>query len=327
MRKQSGGCPALEREVTAVPKWLRPIAGSWPGRFIVHNLRRYFVHDVGRQAAALAYYLLFAIFPFLIFISSLLGLLQLDISGIVQTLTPLLPSGVLDIIETYLSYVSETSSTTMLWFSLVFSIYFPMRAANCLMMAVRRAYHLALPKNQLIYWFKVLLYTVFLLMAIALTLVLATVGRRVLSFLESFIHVPGDFVELWIPMRFLVLGVVVFALVGLLYVMAQDVRQPGRNVVPGILFSMAAWMVLSAAYSFYVENFSNYSVIYGALGTVIVLLIWLYLTATVLILGAEINDTLISMRGESRWKRRSAARTAQLTGEKSENFPDKETRK
>lgn len=261
---------------------------------------RYFHHDVGRQSAALAYYLLFTLFPFLIFLSSLLGLLQLDISEVLRALQPLLPMEVLDVAEAYLEYASRTSSAAMLWFGLIFSIYFPMRAADCLMRAVRRAYHLPRPKNQLVYRCKVLLYTVFLLVTIALTLVLATVSQRMLAFLGRYITLPVGFVDLWDFLRFPVLGVVVFGAVGLLYAMAQDARQPGRNIVPGVVVSLAAWIALSAAYSFYVENFANYSLIYGTLGTMVVLMIWLYLTATVLILGAEINDSLMSMRRENR---------------------------
>ena len=287
-----------------MPKWLKPLAGSRPGRFVAHIVNRYFRHDVDRQSAALAYYLLFAIFPFLIFLSSLLGLLNLDISSIVQALSPLMPAQVLEVTETYLSYVSHTSSTTMLWFGLVFTIYFPMRAANCLMYAVRRAYHLPAPKNRFVYTLKVLLYTMFLLLTIALTLTLTTVGEKVLGFLGGLVTLPDAFVELWIGLRFVVLGVVVFAAVGLLYAMAHDERQRPGKIIPGVVFSLAVWMVLSAAYSFYVENIANYSVIYGTLGTVIVLLIWLYLTAVILIMGAELNDTLLAMRTENDRRRK-----------------------
>ena len=252
-------------------KWLRPAAESWPGRFLSNLLRRYFIHDVGRQSAALAYYLLFMLFPFLIFLSSLLG-----------------------VVESYLSYVSHTSSTAMLWFGLVFSIYFPMRAADCLMHAVRRAYHLPRPKNQILYMAKVLLYTVFLLVTIALTLALVTVGRQALHFARRFAVVPEAFIELWSDLRFLVLGAVMFAAVGLLYAAAQDTRQRPGAIVPGTLIALVGWMVVSAAFSFYVENFANYSVIYGALGTVIVLM-WLNLTAAALIMGAEANGALLAM--------------------------------
>lgn len=288
--------------------------GSWLGRFFTRLVRQFFNHDVGRSSAALAYYLLFALFPFLIFLSSLLGLLHLDISAIITSLSRLLPDGVLSFIETYLQYVSETSSPTMLWFSLVFSIYFPMRAANCLMRAVRRAYHLPRPSGQITYTLKVLLYTVFLLVTIALTLGLMTVGNRMLSILGRYVWLPPAFVELWSSLRFLVLGVVVLAAVGILYAMAQDRRDPARRIAPGAFFSLAAWMALSASYSYYVENFSNYSIIYGALGTVIVLMIWLYLTALVLILGAELNDALAYMRDHDdrwrEWDRRQSIRAA-----------------
>ena len=278
-----------------VPKWPRPAAESRPGQFASHLLRRYFGHDVARQAAALAYYLLFTIFPFLIFLSSLLGLLDLDISGITRSLNSLLPAGVLDLVETYLRYVGQTSSAAMLWFGLVFSIYFPMRAADCLMQAVRRAYRLPQPKSQILYTAKVLLYTVFLLVAIALTLGLATVGRAALRLAERFVTLPEGFIDLWGDLRFLVLGGVMFAAVGLLYAAAQDCRQSVWSIIPGVAAALAGWMVVSAAFSFYVENFANYSVIYGALGTIIVLMMWLNITAVVLIMGAEVNGVLIAM--------------------------------
>ena len=280
-----------------MPKWIKSITKTLPGKFLTKTIERYFLHGVAQEAAALAYYLLFMIFPLLIFLSSLLGLLELDISGITNSLDALLPSGVVDVVESYLSYVSQTSSRTMLWFGLVFTIYFPMRAADCLMIAVRRAYHLPRPKNQVLYMMKVLLYTVFLLVTIALTLALVTVGRQALEFAGRFVVVPEAFIELWTDLRFLVLGGVMFGAVGLLYAAAQDSRQAARNVVPGALAALVGWMVVSAAFAFYVENFANYTVIYGALGTVIVLMMWLNLTALMLIMGAEINGVLNSLRG------------------------------
>ena len=280
-----------------MPKWIKSITKTLPGKFLTKTIERYFLHGVAQEAAALAYYLLFMIFPLLIFLSSLLGLLELDISGITNSLDALLPSGVVDVVESYLSYVSQTSSRTMLWFGLVFTIYFPMRAADCLMIAVRRAYHLPRPKNQVLYMMKVLLYTVFLLVTIALTLALVTVGRQALEFAGRFVVVPEAFIELWTDLRFLVLGGVMFGAVGLLYAPAQGSRQAARNVVPGALAALVGWMVVSAAFAFYVENFANYTVIYGALGTVIVLMMWLNLTALMLIMGAEINGVLNSLRG------------------------------
>lgn len=296
-------------------RWIKTIKESTPGRFVTKTVKRYLLHDVGQEAAALAYYLLFTIFPLAIFLSSLLGLLELDISGIVQGLRTLLPNSVVDLVESYLSYVSQTSSRAMLWFGLVFTIYFPMRAADCLMTAVRKAYRLSRPKNEIFYTIKVLLYTVFLLVTIALTLALATVGRAALELAGRYIVVPVPFIDLWAKVRFLILGGVMFAAVGLLYAAAQDERQPAKNVVPGVLLALVGWMVVSAAFSYYVEHFAQYSVIYGALGTVIVLMMWLNLTALMLIMGAEVNGVLISIRGK-RAKKFNLKKAAEQTGEK-----------
>lgn len=300
---------------------MRRLPETWPGRFLTHILRRFFAHDVGRQGAALAYYLLFTLFPFLIFLSSLLGLLDLDISGIMGSLSPLLPASVLELIETYLTYVARTSSPAMLWFGLVFTIWFPMRAADCLMHAVRRAYRLSRPKNQLAYNFKVLLYTVFLLMTIALSLALATVGGRVLRSVGWLLELPEPFIELWSDLRFLVLGVLVVGAVGALYAMAQDQRRRAGEIVPGVIAALTGWMIISAAYAYYVENFANYSVIYGTLGTVIVLMMWLNLSAVMLIMGAEVNGALLAMRNE---KKRGRGR-ALPGGPAGEAAPAKET--
>ena len=287
----------MQRGGTNLSQWVKKVKNSWPGKFLTKTLGRYFSHGVAHEAAALAYYLLFMLFPLMIFFSSLLGLLELDVSGIIRSVQHLLPAGVLDVLESYLTYVSHTSSRSMLWFGLVFTIYFPMRAADCLMNSVRRAYHLPRPTNQILHTAKVLLYTVFLLVSIALALALATVGRQVLEFVSRFVVVPEAFIELWSGLRFLIMGGVMFAAIGLLYAAAQDVRQPARNLLPGAGLALAAWMVVSAAFSFYVENFARYSVIYGTLGTVIVLMMWLNLTAVALIMGAEVNGVLMALRG------------------------------
>ena len=142
---------------------------------------------------------------------------------------------------------------------------------------------------------------------IALTLALVTVGRAALEFVNRFIIVPPSFIDLWADLRFLIMGGIMFAAVGLLYAAAQDVRQPVKNIVPGVLAALMGWMVVSAAFSFYVENFANYTVIYGTLGTVIVLMMWLNLTAVMLIMGAEINGVLISIRGRRTTRNKTAA--------------------
>ena len=265
-------------------------------RFWVLLAHRYLKHNVATQSAALAFYLLFMIFPFLIFISALLGLLNLNVAGIVSVLADFLPEVVLELTELYLTYVRENPSPQLMVFGLVFSVYFPMRATNSLMGAVRTAYHLGPPRGAVSQWLRVLLYTVTLIAAIALTLTLMTFGERALWYAVNHFHLPEWMAALWVHLRFPAAGAVSFFALLLLYVLAQDTLQPMRNIWPGTLFSLAAWMVVSGLYSYYANHFSHYSLLYGSIGAIIVVLIWLNLTAVTLILGAEVNGVLISMR-------------------------------
>ena len=180
----------------------------------------------------------------------------------------------------------------MLWFSLVFSLWFPMRATSSLMGAVRRAYGLSAPKKRIRYAFRVVFYTGLLLFSMALTLLLNTLGLSAAAALADTVGLPDGFAGCWSFLRFLLLGLVAFLALAALYAAAQDSRCSPRAILPGAILSTLSWIALSVLYSFYAEFLSNYDLIYGALGAVIVLLIWLYLTALVLILGAEINALL-----------------------------------
>ena len=144
--------------------WEPPMPKNTFLRCIYLMFRRYLRHGVGIQSAALAFYLLFTIFPFLIFVSALLGLLQLDVAGILQVLEDFLPREVVNLVGVYLTYVRENPSPQLMVFGLAFSVYFPMRAANSLMRAVRTAYHLGPPRHALVHYFKSLLYTVLLIL-------------------------------------------------------------------------------------------------------------------------------------------------------------------
>ena len=173
-----------------------------------------------------------------------------------------------------------------------------MRATNTLMRAVRTAYHLGPPKAPVRQMLKTLIYTVLLIVTITAVLVLLTVGEWLLTYAVEHFGLPVEFAALWQRLRFPAMALLMYFALYLLYAMTQDTRQPLRNIYPGVLFAMVGWMVVSMCYSCYVENIASYSLFYGSIGTAIVLLMWLYLTAAVLIMGGEFNGMLISLRRE-----------------------------
>ncbi|MBQ6886660.1 MAG: YihY/virulence factor BrkB family protein [Lachnospiraceae bacterium] len=267
-------------------------------RLLFTNL---FEHNVGKSAAALAYYLLFALFPLLIFASNLLGLLDINVSAVTTALSHFMPKDVVYLVENYLDYVSHTSSQVLLWFALVFSVWFPMRAVKGMMLDVRKAYHLGKPKKPVAFEIRQLIYTVVFLIVLAVTLFLSTMGENILSFIFEFFpknapKISGYLLSIWQYVRFIPAGILMFVALGTLYAMSMDEKQPFKTLLPGITASLFAWMIVSIGFSFYVENFASYSIIYGTLGTVIILMVWLYMTSLILILGAELNAALKTIR-------------------------------
>ena len=262
------------------------------GRLAGDMIRRYYVHDVARDSAALTYYLLFAIFPLLIFVSTLLGVLELDIASITAVLAPILPSDVVNIIRTYLEYVAANQSRQLLWFSLVFSIWFPMRSTGCLMHSLRKAFGRSAPENILLGQLRTLLFTIWMIFVIGLTLALVVVGRRALYFLSGFLPLSETFISVWGYLRFIILGLVMAISLGILYQLALGQRRPLREVLPGVGSSLAAWLLLSMAFSYYVENVARYAQLYGSIATIVVVLLWLYMSGQILILGAELSSAL-----------------------------------
>lgn len=265
--------------------------------------RNFSDHEVGKNAAALSYYLLFTIFPLTIFFSNLLGLLDINISLTTEQLDKFMPRDVVILLESYFDYVSNSSSYKLLWFSLVFSIWFPMRAASGIMDSVRVAYRLEKPENSVKYIMKQLLYTVVLLFAIVACLILTIIGKNFMMFIWSItpdetIWLSELFASIWQYFRFVPICILMFVALGSLYSLSLDEKHKHGAMIPGIAVAMLVWMVASIVFSFYVENIASYSVIYGTLGAMIILLMWLYLAALSIIMGVEFNAALQEVRGE-----------------------------
>lgn len=269
-------------------------------RTIRKTLTNVIEHDIQKSAAALTYNLLFALFPLLIFVSNLLGLLDLNVASITSALLPIMPDDVVYFLESYLNHITDNSSEALFWFSFVFTVWFPMRAVKGLMDDVRLAYGLGKPAKPVFYAIRQFLFTIVFLVIIIVLFLLALLGRRFVAWLgiNHVLQIPPILLNLWQYLRFALLAAIMFAVVGMLYAAAQDRKNRVGTIMPGVVLAMISWLLVSIGFSAYVENFGSYSVIYGTLGTVIVLLVWLYMTSFILILGAEFNASLMEVREE-----------------------------
>lgn len=276
---------------------------------VIQNLfKRFFQDEVGRSAAALAYYLLFSFFPFLIFVSALISFLDLPPLS-TSTFQSLIPSDIIEIINTYLTHIAEVKNGHLLLFGLFFTIYFSMRAVDCLTRSIRRAYRVTEQKVFPWHQIQVFLYTLSLMVLIFASLLFMTIGRTVLTFLAKFFPIHADSINFWNVVRFVLLAVMLFFALSLLYSFVPGKRQHFRQILPGTIVALISWLVFSMGFSYYVEHMAHYSVIYGSIGAIIVLMLWLYCTSATLILGAELNCAIAN---KNKMKRQMRVRTLSI---------------
>lgn len=255
-------------------------------------VQQYLGHRVGRSSAALAYYMIFTFFPILALGSSILSLVQLSPDFVTQQLHGILPQEVLDITAGFIQHVNDHSSGGVFAFSLAFSFYLPMRSVDYLVDCIARAAH-APPRRKP--WKKTLVvvgFTLSLPVAFLVSLVMLLTGERLLTWLGEVLHLDPVRFTPWLSTRFLYLAALLFVVLAALYWLAPGNRPPLRRVLPGAGMATAGLLVISMGFSYYVENMGNYSVVYGSLGAIIVLLLWIYLGSVVLLLGAEWNRAL-----------------------------------
>lgn len=287
---------------------------------IVQLSVRYFIDDIGTRSAALTYYLIFSLFPLMILISMLVGSLNIQAEPMFQTLSNVLPQAVLDLLGGYVRYVEETPSPVLFSFAMFFSIYFPWRVVHEIMNTIRIAYELPAAPSQLKQLFKELIAAIVIPLTLCISLVLIVFGpnliHQLLSFLpEGFIQISDSYLNIWEYARFAIAGfMIVFALI-IVYELALDHHQPLRSILPGVIAVMIVWLASSAVFSFYVENIARYSIIYGTLGAFVVLLLWLYLTSVIFLMGGEVNALVLKRK-----RRRALYHNSSIVHDKEEVY-------
>lgn len=260
--------------------------------FLYKLYRRYIEDEVGNTAASLAYYLIFSFFPTIVFASMILGKMNISTEMVFRLLDGVLPADIIDIIGKYLKYLNENTSTNILMVSLFFTIYFPVRAMSRITDGINKAYKVKSKRGivrKLVLMFS---FTVIFVFSIGCIFLLLVVGRNLLSFVSAYIYISKEFIEFWSTIRFLIIGAVAFITLSFLYWVVPEEKVIFKEVLPGAFFSVVFWVGLSAGFSFYVERMGKYSILFGSIGAIIVLLVWLYMMSAVLLIGAEINCLL-----------------------------------
>lgn len=268
-----------------------------PVRFVADMVHIYFSEHISRSAAQLAYFLTMTFFPILICIGAFLGRINVRLSDMLTGLEHLLPHGVYTIFQDYLGYLDKNFSTAMLITGIFLTVLFASAAIRGLTSIMYEVYDE--PKRRGIRHFAAsILFALLLLVIVYLAMIVMISGNWLFHLIGDFLGL-SDLAEkfgVWQWLKYLLLLAVVFLFIFLLYRFVAPIRSPHPPVIPGALLASGALAVASGIFAVVVSHSARYSLIYGSLASMIIMLVWLYLCGNILILGNVFNYVLFCHR-------------------------------
>jgi membrane protein len=245
--------------------------------------------NIWGSAAQLAYYFLFALFPMLIFLTTLVGFLPDFQQTLLTALARTLPSEALKLIIDTLHDVTVNRSGGLLSIGIIGMLWSASGGVVSLMDALNVAYDV---KEGRSFW-KQRLVSIGLTIGLALFIVagilLIMFGDRFSLWFAKLFELGATFKFIWSLVDYLLGLALILSGIELFYFFGPNVKQKWRSTSPGGLFAVSSIVIGSLLFSFYLRYAPSYSAIYGSLGAVMVLMLWLYIFGLVLLIGAEIN--------------------------------------
>jgi len=241
------------------------------------------------QAAQLAYYFLFALFPFLLFLVTLLGFLPLAMDEIMSLLASVMPADVISLVQENISTLVIQQRGGLLSFGILTALWTSSSAVVAIMDNLNHAYGVQEGRPIWKVWGIALLLVLGLSGLLMVSIVLLIFGPQIGGLLTYYIGLGAEFEVIWNIARWPIIIVFLIVAMANIYYFAPDVEQNWRWITPGSIFAILTWIGVSLGFSAYVSRFGSYNKVYGSIGTFIVLMTWMYLMGFVILVGGEIN--------------------------------------
>lgn len=272
-----------------------------PVRFLYDMTTVFFEKHVSRSAAELAYFLTLTIFPILICANALCSRFHVDLAHLLDSLDSFLPAGVAGVLRDYLGYLAGNESSAMLTAGLVTAVLLASAAVRSLMNIMEEIYGSASFRG-LWRMLASVIIAVLLLITVYLSVVVLVTGSWFFSLIQQFFRLerlPERF-ALWQWMKYLLLFGMIFLVILLLYRACLPPGKPRPPVVTGAFLASVSLAAASGLFSYFIGLSARYSLVYGSLASVMILLVWLYLCGHILILGNVFNYVWHKQKGEKR---------------------------
>jgi membrane protein len=242
-------------------------------------------------AAQLAYYFFLALFPALLFLVAVISFMP--VSGLLDAVQTMLarvaPGEVLNIVREQLQKIANDKATGLLTLGMLGTIWSTSSGMTAIIDTLNQAYDIQETRP----WWKVRLMAIGLTIALAVfivfSLTLVLVGPTMAEKVAVWAHMGPVFAWTWKILQWPVVFALVTLGIAMIYYFAPDAEQDWVYITPGSILATMLWLVISLIFKFYIANFTSYTATYGIIGGAIVLMLWFYVSALAVLVGAEVN--------------------------------------
>lgn len=266
-------------------------------QFFIRLYEKSFDEDIFSSAAQVAFYFLFALFPLLLFVLTLFGFILGKADDmrheLFTYLRQIMPASAYDLVDKTLTEVVKGSSSGKLTIGILITIWSASAGIDSLRVALNAVYKLKEHRS----WWKRKLMSLFLIFAIGISIFIALgiifYGSYFLTLILQTIKLPIPSPFFLAVLSFVVVLLLLLLTFELLYNLIPD-HDPfaWKWITPGAFVSIVLWLLLSKGLGIYLQYFDTYAKTYGSLGAIIILMLWLYLTALVILIGGTMNAIL-----------------------------------
>lgn len=286
----------LLRRLSALLRF-RPVAAT--ARALAGTARDFVRNDYLTHAAALAFFFFLALFPLLMFLAATLAYIPVPhlFDRILNLLAVVVPPNAMGVVRAVLRDTGRRPAE-LLSIGIAGAVVSASGGFSAMITAINIAYEV--PEDRA-FWKKALLsvgLTLLTGLGTIVALLSIALGPRFGIWLTSHLHTGSAFAVAWPYLRWLLITLITILSVEIIYFVAPNVRQRFLAQIPGAALAVFSWVSASWALNWYLRSFALYNRTFGALGAVAALMLWLYVSALAIILGAELNSELLKSRGE-----------------------------
>lgn len=245
--------------------------------------------NVSSQAGELAYFSLLSLFPILLVIANVIPLFPIDVNAVLSYLESAVPPDIFSVIEPILIGYLSSSSGGVISIGLVTALWSASKAFNSLQNILNEVYAVKPRKNFILVRLVSLLVQLAIVSIVGVIIFAFVFGEIIVEFVEGLVNIDLGFIMQILQLRWLILLIVLLALFTAVYFLVPNHHLGIKYAVPGAIFATIGWLALSQGFSIYLQFAGGDAAANATFGVFIILMLWLYLAAMILLLGGLVN--------------------------------------